>query len=117
MIVWLLEKKMKMNNNIILTSSGFNDINNFVSVEMKVLFRSIAFNKKVMVLSNATPQGSGNYVARDNVRDNFLNVGASQVDIFYLTDDNITSMLDYDVIYGLGGNPTYLIELNKNPKF
>lgn len=106
-----------MDFNIVLTSSGFNDINNFVSEEIKVLFQQIASNKKVMILANAAPQGTGNYVARDNVRDNFLGVGASQVSVVDLDEGNIDSMLGYDVIYCIGGDPTYLIELNRNPKF
>lgn len=103
--------------NIVLTSSGFNDVNNFVSEEMKELFKQIGANKKIMILSNAAPKGTGNYIARDNVKDNFLKVGASKVDIVDITNDNIASMLDYDVIYGLGGDPYYLIEINRNPKF
>lgn len=105
------------NFNIVLTSSGFNDVNNFVSEEMKELFKQIGANKKIMILSNAAPKGTGNYIARDNVKDNFLKVGASQVDIVDIAADNIISMLDYDVIYGLGGDPYYLIEINRNPKF
>ena len=103
--------------NIVLTSSGFNDINNFVSDEMKALFRKIAFNKKIMILANAAPRGTGIYVARDNVRDNFLGVGASNVDIVDLNDNNMDLIMNYDVVYCLGGDPTCLIELNRNPKF
>lgn len=107
-----------MNNfNIVLTSSGFNDVNNFVSKKMKDLFNQISPNKKVMILSNAAPKGTGNYIARDHVKNNFLKVGASQVDIVDIKNDNMISMLDYDIIYGLGGNPYYLIELNRNSKF
>lgn len=104
-------------NNIILTASGYNDINNFVSEEMKELFCEISENKKVMILANAAPEGTGNYKARGNVRDNFLKSGASYVDTVDITDENMEKMLDYDLIYGLGGDPTYLIELNRNPKF
>jgi Peptidase E len=103
--------------NIILTSSGFNDVNNYVSDEMKNLLIKISKGKKVMILSNAAPKGTGNFVARENVKENFINGGADQVDIFDLNEENISSMLDYDVIYGLGGDPTYLIELNQNPNF
>ena len=109
--------ELKKEFNIVLTSSGFNDINNFVSEEIKSLFRQIAFNKKVMILANAAPKGTGNYIARDNVRDNFMGVGANKVDIIDIDDNNMDTMLDYDVIYGLGGDPTYLIELNRNPRF
>ncbi len=108
---------MAIDNNILLTSSGFNDVNNYVSDEMKSIFTDISRGKKVMILANAAPVGSGNYVARNNVRENFLKVGASQVDIIDLDDSCMDIMLEYDIIYGLGGDPTYLIELNKNSRF
>lgn len=106
-----------MKNNIILTSSGFNNVNNFVSEKMKQLFRELAKGKKVMILANAAPEGTGNYNARANVKENFLEVGASQVDIIDLNAENLPLMLSYDIVYGLGGDPTYLIELNTHPKF
>ena len=103
-------------NNILVTSGGFNTVNNYVSEENKELFKTIANGKKVLVIANAAPEGTGNYVARENVRDNFLNVGASQVDIADLDTDNVGMILDYDIIYVLGGNLTHLIELvNKTP--
>ncbi|MBR2704876.1 MAG: Type 1 glutamine amidotransferase-like domain-containing protein [Clostridia bacterium] len=105
-----------MNKNIIVTAGGFNSVNNYVSEDNIKLFKEIAENKKVMVLSNAAPEGTGNYIARENVRENFLGVGATEADIIDLDDSNLDLILDYDVIYILGGNTTPLIELNKNPK-
>ena len=103
-------------NNILVTSGGFNTVNNYVSEENKELFKTIANGKKVLVIANAAPEGTGNYVARENVRDNFLNVGASKADIVDLNGDNVGMILDYDIIYVLGGNLTHLIELvNKTP--
>ena len=58
-----------------------------------------------------------NYSNVITIKNNFLKVGASQVDIVDIKNDNMISMLDYDIIYGLGGNPYYLIELNRNSKF
>lgn len=103
--------------NIVLTSSGFNDLYNFVSKQNKDFLHSITKNKKVMVLSNAAPEGTGNFIARECVRKNFVGVGAKQVDIIDISDANLSQILDYDIIYVLGGDPFYLIELNKNPKF
>lgn len=103
--------------NILVTSSGFNDINNFVSDEMKKLYKNISKDKKVMILSNAAPEGTGNFIARKNVKENFLSIGAKKTDIIDLDNNNLMTMLEYDIIYVLGGNPTYLIELNKNIKF
>lgn len=105
-----------MSKNIIVTSGGFNTINNFVSEENIKLFKELSNNKKVMVLANAAPVGTGNYKARDNVKENFINIGAKQVDIIDLDASNLDLILNYDIIYGLGGNLTPLIELNKNPK-
>lgn len=97
--------------NIFVTSGGFNTVNNYVSDENIELFKEISKGKKVMILANAAPEGTGNFIARENVRDNFLSVGASNVDIVDLNSDNIDKILDYDIIYVLGGNVTYLIEL------
>lgn len=105
-----------MKQNIIITSGGFNTINNYVSEDNIKLFNKIAYNKKVMIFANAAPEGTGNFVARENVKENFINVGARQVDIIELNDTNLDLILNYDVIYIIGGNTTPLIELNKNPK-
>ena len=103
--------------NILITSGGFNTINNYVSDDNIELFKRIANGKKVLIVANAAPEGSGNYVARENVKENFLNVGATQVDIVDLNNDNIKIMIEYDIIYGLGGNITRLIELNNTTSF
>ena len=103
--------------NILITSGGFNTINNYVSDDNIELFKRITNGKKVLIVANAAPEGSGNYVARENVKENFLNVGATQVDIVDLNNDNIKIMIEYDIIYGLGGNITRLIELNNTTSF
>ena len=103
--------------NVFVTSGGFNTINNYVSEENINLFKEVAYNKKVLVIANAAPEGTGNFIARENVRDNFLNVGAIKVDIIDLDKDNVSIILDYDVIYGLGGNITNLLELVHNTNF
>ena len=103
--------------NIFVTSGGFNTVNNYVLDENIELFKEISKGKKVMILANAAPEGSGNFIARENVRDNFLSVGASNVDIVDLNNDNIDKILDYDIIYGLGGDVTYLIELVNKTNF
>ena len=101
-------------NNIIVTSGGFNSINNYVSDENIELFKKISEGKKVIVIANAAPEGSGNYIARENVKENFLKVGAVSCDIVDLNKDNVDTILNYDVIYMLGGNVGKLIELNHN---
>ena len=105
-----------MSQNIIVTSGGFNTINNYVSEENIKLFKEIAENKRVMIIANAAPEGTGNFKARANVRSNFLEVGAAQADIIDLDDSNLDRILDYEVIYIIGGDTTPLIELNKNQK-
>lgn len=102
---------------LILTSSGFNDINNYVPEEIKNLYKEISKDKKVMILANAAPMGDGNYNARECVKNNFLSIGAKTADIVDIDSSNIESILNYDIIYGLGGNPTHLIELCNNLPF
>ena len=103
--------------NIFVTSGGFNIVNNYVSDENIELFKILSQNKKVLIIANAAPEGTGNYIAREDVKNNFLNIGASQVDIVDLNKDNIDIILNYDVLYGLGGNITNLIELTQNTNF
>lgn len=105
-----------MSQNIIVTSGGFNTINNYVSEDNIKLFNEISCNKKVMIWANAAPEGTGNFIARENVKENFIKAGAKQADIIDLNNSNLDLILDYNVIYILGGNTTPLIELNKNPK-
>lgn len=103
--------------NLILTSSGFNDINNYVPEDIKNVYKEISKDKKVMILANAAPIGDGNYNARECVKNNFLSIGAKTADIVDIDSSNIESILNYDIIYGLGGNPTHLIELCNNLPF
>ena len=103
--------------NLILTSSGFNDINNYVPEDIKNVYKEISKDKKVMILANAAPIGDGNYNARECVKNNFLSIGAKTSDIVDIDSSNIESILNYDIIYGLGGNPTHLIELCNNLPF
>lgn len=100
-------------SNIIVTSSGFNTINNYVSKENVELFKKICKYKKVLIIGNAAAFGTSNYIARDNVKENFLSAGAIKADIIDLNKSNLDLILDYDIIYVLGGNLTPLIELNK----
>ena len=103
--------------NIIVTSGGFNTMNNFVSNENIEFFQKLTKGKKVLIMANAAPEGSSSYATRENVKENFLNSGATRVDIVDLNKDNISMMLDYDIIYGLGGNVAYLVELNNTTPF
>lgn len=102
---------------ILVTSGGFNIVNNYVSEENIKLFKEISNGKKVLIIANAAPEGTGNYIAREDVKKNFLNVGAVQADVVDLNDDNLDLMLSYDIIYGLGGNLTHLINLVNNTNF
>ena len=101
-------------DNIIVTSGGFNSINNYVSEDNIKLFTELSNNKKVLIIANAAPKSSGNFIARENVKENFLKVGATSCDIVDLDIDTVNKILDYDVIYMLGGNVGKLLELNQN---
>jgi len=100
------------NFNILITSGGFNDINNYISDSNKELFIRISKGKKVLILANAAPEGTGNYIARENVKNNFINAGALVADVVDINNSNVGEIEKYDIVYGLGGDPTYLIELN-----
>lgn len=104
-------------SNILVTSGGFNTINNYVSDENIELFKKISKDKKVLIIANAAPFGTGNYVARENVKDNFLNVGAKEANVIEIDASNVNSILDYDIVYVLGGNITKLVELNNTTDF
>lgn len=95
--------------NIILTSNGF--INSSPrSKEIDELFKTIANGKKVMILGNATLGGS-NASQREPVKSNFENVGAKKVDIIDINKENLNDILEYEVIYAIGGDPRYLLDL------
>ncbi len=102
---------------ILVTSGGFNSINNYVSDENVELFKELSTGKKVIIIANAAPETSGNYIARENVKENFLKVGAIQADIVDIDASNTGIILDYDIIYVLGGDLKYLIELNTKTDF
>ena len=95
--------------NIILTSNGF--INSSPrSKEIDELFKTIANGKKVMILGNATLGGS-NASQREPVKSNFENIGAKKVDIIDINKENLNDILEYEVIYAMGGDPRYLLDL------
>lgn len=105
------------NFNIVITSAGFNDLFNFVSTEIIELFRALSVRKKVLIISNAAPEGTGNFPSLAKIRENFLNVGAVKVDIIDINDSNTQILADYEVIYGAGGDPYHLIELANRTNF
>ena len=95
--------------NIILTSNGFINSSSR-SKEIDELFKTIANGKKVMILGNATLGGS-NASQREPVKINFENVGAKKVDIIDINKENLNDILEYEVIYAMGGDPRYLLDL------
>lgn len=77
----ILKEYSKKKHNILVTSSGFNSINNFVSQENIRKFEEISKGKKVIIIANAAPEGTGNFIARANVQENFIKVGAVKCEI------------------------------------
>lgn len=57
--------------NILITSGGFNDINNYVSDSNKELFQRISRGKKVLILANAAPKGTGNLKDGEIIKDKY----------------------------------------------
>lgn len=91
---------------ILLTSNGFLNTSTR-SDEIDELLKAIAKDKKVLLIVNATKDGA-NYIARKDVKENFEKIGAKLVDIIEINKENVTNILNYDVIYGMGGNPMIL---------
>ena len=96
---------------ILITSAGFNTVNNYVSEDNIKLFTEISKGKKVLIVANAAPEGSGNFVARENVKENFLNAGATEAEIIDLVPADTEIILNYDVLYFLGGDVGRLANL------
>lgn len=95
--------------NLILTSNGFIDgtQNDEKIVE---LFTNIAKGKKVMILGNAT-LGGANFSQREPVKRNFESIGAKQVDIVDINKENESAILDYEVLYVMGGDPRFVLNM------
>ena len=99
---------------IILTANGFNN-NGKRSESIESLFERIAKDKRVLLIGNASKNTNIN--SRKDVKDNFYNIGAKQVDLIDVGVKNLEKILDYDVIYVLGGDVGELIELNNSTRF
>ena len=100
--------------NIILTSNGFNN-NGKRSKKIEKLFEEISKGKRVLLIGNAAK--TTNINSRKDVKDNFEKIGARQVDLLDIDESNLEKILEYDVIYVLGGDPGELIELNNTSNF
>ena len=97
-----------MKYNLILTANGFNNTS-YRSEKIEKLFEEVARDKKVLLILNATKEGS-NYASREDVKNNFKNVGAKVVDAIEVDSSNVESVLEYDVIYANGGDVACLLE-------
>jgi len=94
--------------NILLTSNGFHNETKR-SEEIDEVFKKVAENKNIVIILNATKEGSN----RQNINDvkiNFENVGASVVDLLMINPENVTEIFKYDVIYTMGGDPRILLD-------
>lgn len=87
--------------NIVLTSNGFHNLTPR-SKEIDELFEKIAKNKKVIIIGNAAI--TCNIPARAEVKENFQKIGAKEVQLINLNSENVKTILEYDVIYVLGGD-------------
>ena len=100
--------------NIILTANGFNN-NGKRSEKIEKLFEEISRGKKVLLIGNAAK--TTNINSRKDVKDNFERIGAKQVELLDIKQSNLERILEFDVIYVIGGDPGELIELNNTSKF
>lgn len=101
-------------NNIFLTSNGFNNFGHR-SQEIEQLFTDLANGKTVLLIGNAAK--ISNFASRETVKQNFLNVGATKVDLLDLDESNLDRVFDYDILYCLGGDIGELITLVNSTDF
>lgn len=94
--------------NILLTSNGFHN-NSKRSKEIDEVFEKIAINKKVVIILNATKEGS-NVQNINDVKENFQKVGAITVDLLMIDSKNVEEIFNYDVIYAMGGDSRILLD-------
>lgn len=94
--------------NIILTSNGFHNKTKR-SKEIDEEFKKIANGRKIVIITNATKEGSNAQNIPD-VKDNFGKVGATKVDLLEINPNNVKDIFNYDVIYIMGGDPRPLID-------
>lgn len=94
--------------NIVLTSNGFHNESKR-SKEIDNVFKEVAENKSVVIILNATKEGS-NVQNIQAVKENFENVGASIVNLLTVDSQNVEEILKYDVIYAMGGDPRILLD-------
>jgi dipeptidase E len=102
-----------MKGKLIITSGGFLDGQR--GKELDKIFAKISNGKKVLFVDNATKTGS-NVKGVSNIVENFKKIGAG-VDIITLTNDNLNSIFNYDILYITGGDLSPLIELVNNSGF
>ena len=84
---------------IIITSNGISKRNPV----MDELFSTYCGGKSVCVIANAANINSGNFVNREVVKKNLLELGALQVDVINLNIVTINSLFKYNVVYIMGG--------------
>lgn len=93
---------------ILLTSNGFHN-DSARSKEIDELFEKIARDKNVVIILNATKEGS-NVQNINDVKENFEKVGAITADLLMIDSKNVEEIFNYDVIYAMGGDPRLLLD-------
>lgn len=99
------EKEM---SNIILTSNGFHNESKR-SKEIDCMFEQVSKDKDVVIILNATKEGS-NVQNIDDVKANFEKVGARNVKLLTINNENQSEIFKYDIIYTMGGDPRLLLD-------
>lgn len=101
-------KKDEKIANIILTSNGFHNSSKR-SKEIDIMFENVAKGKRVVIILNATKEGSNTQNIED-VKQNFKKIGAKEVKVLTINKENQSEIFKYDVIYTMGGDPRILLE-------
>lgn len=103
-----------MSKRIILTSNGFNNKGER-SKEIEKLLKKVSKDKKIILIGNAAK--NTNISSREEVRENFKKAGAKEVFLIDIDSKNVNKILNYDIMYVLGGDIGELIELNNETEF
>ena len=103
-------------NNIILTSCGI--INEeFKDRFYKIINKEDLFNKKVLYITTASDGESGDKSWIDEEYQTILDLGINENNITEYKIGNDININEYDIIYMLGGNTFYLLDMIRKYNF
>ena len=103
-------------NNIVLTSCGI-IIEEFKERFYKIINKEDLFNKKVLYITTASDGESGDKSWIDEEYQTILDLGINENNITEYKIGNDININEYDIIYMLGGNTFYLLDMIRKYNF